>query len=42
MPARFRKMKDPMALILRKAIDLSSALKQIEKIIATRNIASVD
>src|SRR4029077_15147252 len=42
MPARFRKMKDPMALILRKAIDLSSALKQIEKIIETRNIASVE
>ena len=39
MPARFRKMKDPMAPILRKAIDLSSALKQIEKIIETRNIA---
>jgi bifunctional non-homologous end joining protein LigD len=41
MPARFHKMKDPMAAILRKAIDLSSALKQIEKIIATRNIASM-
>jgi bifunctional non-homologous end joining protein LigD len=42
MPARLRKMKDPMASILRKAIDLSSALKQIEKIIETRNIASVE
>ena len=41
MPARFHKMKDPMAAILRKAIDLSSALKQVEKIIATRNIASM-
>ena len=41
MPARFRKMKDPMAPILRKAIDLSSALKEIEKIIETRNIALV-
>ncbi len=36
MPARFRKMKDPLAPILRKAIDLASALKQVEKMLAAR------
>ena len=42
VPARFRKMKDPMALLLRKAIDLGSALKQMEKMIGERKIASLE
>ena len=42
VPARFRKMKDPMAPIFRKAIDLASALKQVEKMIDARKIASLE
>jgi bifunctional non-homologous end joining protein LigD len=41
-PARFRKMKDPMAPIFRKAIDLASALKQVEKMIDARKHASLE
>jgi bifunctional non-homologous end joining protein LigD len=40
VPPRFRKMKDPMASILRKGMDLASALKQVEKMIATRKSTS--
>ncbi|MGB7947745.1 MAG: DNA ligase, partial [Candidatus Binatia bacterium] len=40
VPPRFRKMKDPMAPIFRRAIDLSSALKQVEKMIASRKPVS--
>jgi bifunctional non-homologous end joining protein LigD len=42
MPARFQKIKDPMAPILRKKIDLSSALEQVEKIFAARRNQSLD
>jgi bifunctional non-homologous end joining protein LigD len=42
VPARFRKMKDPMAPIFRKAIDLASALNQVERMIDARKIASVE
>jgi bifunctional non-homologous end joining protein LigD len=42
VPARFRKMKDPMAPIFRKAIDLASALKQVEKMIDARKHASLE
>jgi bifunctional non-homologous end joining protein LigD len=40
VPPRFQKMKDPMASILRKGMDLASALKQVEKMIATRKSTS--
>jgi bifunctional non-homologous end joining protein LigD len=40
MAERFRKMKDPMAAILRKGIDLASALRQVEKMIAARKSTS--
>jgi bifunctional non-homologous end joining protein LigD len=36
VPPRFRKRRDPMAPIFRRAIDLSTALKQVEKMIASR------
>jgi bifunctional non-homologous end joining protein LigD len=42
MPGRFQKIKDPMAPILRKGIDLASALKQVEKLLAARGSASLD
>ena len=42
MPARFQKMKDPMAPVLRKGIDLASALNQVEKMFAARGSASLD
>jgi bifunctional non-homologous end joining protein LigD len=42
MPARFQKIKDPMAPILRKGIDLASALKQVEKLVAARESAPLD
>jgi bifunctional non-homologous end joining protein LigD len=42
VPERFRKMKDPMAPIFRKAIDLASALKQVEKMIEARKRASFE
>ncbi len=42
VPERFRKMKDPMAPIFRKAIDLASALKQVEKMIEARKRASLE
>jgi bifunctional non-homologous end joining protein LigD len=41
VPARFRKMKDPMALIFRKAIDLASALKHVEKMIGRRKVSAL-
>ena len=42
VPVRFQKMKDPMAPIFRKEIDLASALKQVEKMLARREGASLD
>ena len=36
VPPRFRKMKDPMALIFRKGIDFASALKQMERMLAAK------
>jgi hypothetical protein len=42
MPARFQKMKDPMAPIFRKGIDLASALKQVEKMLATRGSTALE
>ena len=41
-PVRFNKMKDPMAPVLRKAIDLGAALNQMEKMLAARKIAQAD
>jgi bifunctional non-homologous end joining protein LigD len=42
IPARFKKIKDPMAALLRKGIDLEAALKQVEKILAARASAALD
>jgi bifunctional non-homologous end joining protein LigD len=36
VPPRFRKIKDPMTSVFRNAIDLASALKQVEKMLAAR------
>jgi hypothetical protein len=41
MPTRFQKMKDPLAPIFRKGIDLASVLKQVEKMLAARKSASL-
>ncbi len=42
MRPRFQRIKDPMAPILRKGIDLALALKRVEKMLATRKRASLD
>jgi bifunctional non-homologous end joining protein LigD len=42
VPPRFQKMKDPMAFILRKGVDLASALKQVQKMIDARKSASLE
>ena len=42
MPTRFQKLKDPLAPVFRKRIDLASALKQVEKMLAARARASLD
>ena len=42
IPARFPRMKDPMAPIFRTGIDLGSALKQVEKIIDARKNPSLE
>ena len=42
MPTRFEKLKDPLAPVFRKRIDLASALKQVEKMLAARARASLD
>jgi DNA primase len=42
VPLRFNKIKDPMAPVLRKAIDLAAALRQIEKMMEARKIASLE
>src|SRR5262249_10834889 len=41
-PSRFQKMKDPMAPIFRKRIDLASALKQVEKMHTGREDTSFE
>jgi len=41
VPVRFRKMKDPMAPVFRKAIDLASALQRVEKMIAANRMGSL-
>jgi bifunctional non-homologous end joining protein LigD len=42
IPMRFQKMKDPLAPVFRKGIDLASALKQVEKMLAARASAPLD
>lgn len=42
VPARFQKMKDPMAPIFRKSIDLASALKQVERMLDARKRAPLE
>jgi bifunctional non-homologous end joining protein LigD len=41
-PARFRKIKDPLASLLRDPIDLASALKRVEKMLAARKASAVE
>ena len=42
IPELFQKMKDPLAPVFRKGIDLASALRQVEKMLAERARAPLD